>query len=71
MEPLIRALIMGVTLRPRPPEELPALLRQLSGIGTNINQIAKVANASGCVHKEDIQRISEMQSQLWQAVKRL
>ena len=43
MEPAIRRLIMGVNLRPRPPAELPELLRQLSGIGTNINQIAKVA----------------------------
>ena len=67
MEPAIRRLIMGVNLRPRPPDEL---LRQLSGIGTNINQIAKVANASGYVHKEDIQSIMEMQAALWRAVKR-
>ena len=55
MEPAIRRLIMGVNLRPRPPDELPELLRQLSGIGTNINQIAKVANASGYVRKEDME----------------
>ena len=66
MEPAIRRLIMGVNLRPRPPDEL----RQLSGIGTNINQIAKVANASGYVRKEDIQSIMEMQAALWRAVKR-
>ena len=48
----------------------PELLRQLSGIGTNINQIAKVANASGYVRKEDIQSIMEMQAALWRAVKR-
>ena len=70
MEPAIRRLIMGVNLRPRPPGELPELLRQLSGIGTNINQIAKVANASGYVRKEDIQSIMEMQAALWRAVKR-
>lgn len=64
MEPAIRRLIMGVNLRPRPPDELPELLRQLSGIGTNINQIAKVANASGYVRKEDIQSIMEMQAAL-------
>ena len=69
-EPLVRQLIMGVNLRPRPPDELPELLRQLSGIGTNINQIAKVANASGYVRKEDIQSIMEMQAALWRAVKR-
>ena len=67
---LIRKLIMGENLRPRPPDELPELLRQLSGIGTNINQIAKVANASGYVRKEDIQSIMEMQAALWRAVKR-
>ena len=70
MEPAIRRLIMGVNLRPRPSDELPELLRQLSGIGTNINQIAKVANASGYVRKEDIQSIMEMQAALWRAVKR-
>ena len=64
MEPAIRRLIMGVNLRPRPPDELPELL------GTNINQIAKVANASGYVRKEDIQSIMEMQAALWRAVKR-
>lgn len=71
MEPAVRRLIMGTALRPRPPDELPALLRQLSGMGSNINQIAKVANASGYVRKKDIQQIMEMQSQLWQVVKRL
>ena len=70
IEPAIRQLIMGVNLRPRPPDELPELLHQLSGIGTNINQIAKVANASGYVRKEDIQSIMEMQAALWRAVKR-
>ena len=70
IEPAIRQLIMGVNLRPRPPDELPELLRRLSGIGTNINQIAKVANASGYVRKEDIQSIMEMQAALWRVVKR-
>ena len=59
----------GVNLHPRPPAELPELLRQLSGIGTNINQIAKIANASGYVRREDIQSIMEMQAALWRAVK--
>ena len=31
MEPLIRQLIMGVNLRPRPPDTYAALLRELSG----------------------------------------
>lgn len=44
-EPLIRQLIMGIQLRPRPPDAYAALLRELSAIGNNVNQIAYWANA--------------------------
>ena len=71
MEPVIRRLIVGVELCPRPPGELTELLRQLSGMAVNINQIAKVANASGFVRMEDIAQIKVMQQMLWQAVKEL
>ena len=71
MEPVIRRLIVGAELRPRPPGELTELLRQLSGMAVNINQIAKVANASGFVRMEDIEHIKKMQRMLWQAVKEL
>ena len=40
---LIRHSVMGVELRPRPPDA--ALLRELSAIGNNINQIAHNTNA--------------------------
>ena len=71
IEPFIRALITGVELRPRPPDELTELLRQMSGMAANVNQIAKVANASGFVRMEDIAQIKTMQGMLWQAVKEL
>ena len=71
MEPVIRSLIMGTELRRRPPDELTELLRQMSGMAANINQIAKVANASGFVRIEDIEHIKTMQQMLWQAVKHL
>lgn len=71
MEPVLRQLIVGAEIKPRPPDDLPELLRQLSGIAVNINQIAKVANASGFVRTEDIERIKAMQAQLWREVKRL
>ena len=71
IEPVIRALITGVELRPRPPDELTELLHQMSGMAANINQIAKVANASGFVRMEDIAQIKAMQQMLWQAVKEL
>ena len=71
MEPVLRRLIVGAELRPRPPDELPELLRQLSGMAVNINQIAKVANARGFVRMEDIDRIKAMQDLLWRTMKRL
>lgn len=71
IEPFIRALITGIKLRPRPPDELAELLRQMSGMAVNINQIAKVANASGFVRMDEIAQIKAMQGLLWQAVKAL
>lgn len=71
MEPVIRRLIVGAELRPHPPGELTELLRQLSGMAVNINQIAKVANASGFIRMEDIAHIKMMQGMLWQVVKEL
>lgn len=71
MEPVLRRLIAGAELRPRPPDELPELLRQLSGMAVNINQIAKVANARGFVRTGDIDRIKAMQGLLWRTMKRL
>ena len=71
MEPVLRRLIVGAELRPRPPDELTELLRQLSGMAVNINQIAKVANARGFVRMEDIDRIKAMQGLLWRTMKRL
>ena len=71
MEPVIRRLIVGAELRPRPPGELTELLRQMSGVAVNINQIARVANASGFVRMEEIDHIKAMQEMLWQMMKAL
>lgn len=78
MEPLIRQLILGRDIKPRPPENLAVLLRQMSAMGNNINQIAKVINSIHTVQKDDIEQIQEMQSdiqkmqsELWQAIRDL
>ena len=71
MEPVIRRLIVGAELHLRPPAELTELLRQMSGVAANINQIAKVANASGFVRMEEIDHIKAMQEMLWQMMKAL
>ena len=71
MEPLVRQLILGRDVKPRPPENLAALLRQMSAMGNNINQIAKVANSSKFIRSEDMEAIQKMQDELWQAIKEL
>lgn len=71
MEPLIRQLILGRELKPHPPENLAALLRKMSAMGNNINQIAKVANSSKFIRSEDIEAIQKMQGELWQAIRDL
>ena len=45
------------------------LLHELSAIGNNINQIARVANTCGYVRQSDLNEIKEMQSRIWQKVK--
>lgn len=46
MEPAIRALVMGVNLYPRPPDEYAEIRRQLAAIGNNINRalVRAIAN---------------------------
>lgn len=60
MEPLLRQLIMGVNLRPRPPDIYAALLRELSAIGNNINQLAHQANARGEATKDEISEAARL-----------
>ena len=54
MEPAIRALVMGVNLYPRPPDEYAEIRRQLAAIGNNINQLAHQANARGAATGDEI-----------------
>jgi len=66
---LLRRLIIGADLRPRPPDQYSALLRELSAIGNNINQIAYWANARQNVSNRDIQEASKFARQAWRLVK--
>ena len=70
-EQYIRNLIAGTEIKPRPPGEMAEILRQLSGIGTNINQIAKIANTYDRIRQEDVEYIINMQTKIWRMVKRL
>ena len=69
MEPMLRQLIMGVNLRPRPPDTYAALLRELSAIGNNVNQIAYWANATKGISKAELTEAAALVRQAWRMVK--
>lgn len=69
MEPLLRHLILGVQLRPRPPDTYAALLRELSAIGNNVNQLAHQANARGEASRAEISEAARLVRQAIRLVK--
>ena len=54
IDPFVRNLVAGVNLRPRPPDSFAKLLRELSAIGNNINQIAYWANSQKSILEPEI-----------------
>jgi len=69
VDPFVRALIQGVNLRPRPPDTYPALLRELSAIGNNANQIAHIANGRKDISPEEVAEALRLIRQAWRLVK--
>ena len=69
LDPFIRSLISGTQLRPRPPDQYTALLRELSAIGNNINQIAHWANAARSIRETEIVEAAVLAHKAWELVK--
>ena len=68
-DPFIRCLVAGVQLHPRPPDEYTRLLRELSAIGNNVNQIAHWANARKSIHESEIVDAVSLVRKAWELVK--
>ncbi len=66
---LIRHAITGINIQPRPPDTYAALLRELSAIGNNINQIAYWANARKGITESEIKDATELARKAWRLVK--
>ena len=64
----LRKLIAGESPRPRPPDAYAALLRELSAIGNNVNQLAHRANARGEATRAEIHAAAELVRQAYQSV---
>lgn len=69
IDPFLRHLIMGVQLRPRPPDTYAALLRELNAIGNNVNQLAYQANARGEATQDEIWEAARLVRQAVQLVR--
>lgn len=66
---LVRKLLDDAQLRPRPPDEYTRLLRELSAIGNNINQIAYWANAQKSIQEAEIVDAAVLAKKAWELVK--
>ncbi len=65
MEPYIKRLIMGKEVHPLPPDSHRELARELSAIGKNVNQIARVANSTHTVSAASVLEIHQVLGRLW------
>lgn len=70
-EVFLRKLLMGYDIKPRPPAEWPELLRQVSAIGNNINQIARIANSEKAISHDALQEAMRLQAAIWEKVKNI
>ncbi len=69
IDPFLRSLILGVQLRPRPPDTYATLLRELSAIGNNINQIAHTVNGQKYAADSQIDQAVSLIRRAWRLVK--
>lgn len=69
MEPFIRSLIMGSNIKPYPPAAYAGLLRELSAIGNNLNQIARIANTRKGIYGYELEEALHLVAEAVQRVK--
>lgn len=68
-EPFIRKLIMGIEIRPRPPDDIPQLIRAVNAVGNNINQIARKVNTVDAVSQAQLSEIYMLLEKIYREVK--
>lgn len=51
------------------PAPLKNISSQITGVATNINQIAKRVNSTDSIYEEDIQELKEMTNEIWRSLK--
>ena len=70
-EEYIRSIVMGGEVRARPCEHHAELLRKISGLCNNANQLAHVANATGQAGQESVAEMIRISKEIWREVKEM
>lgn len=65
MEPVIRQMLNGYEIRPRPNATYIKLINELSAVGNNLNQIAHLANATGKVTESQLKETHQLLEKIW------
>lgn len=65
MEPFVRQLVEGYTIKPRPPDSYVRLSQQVAAVGNNLNQLAHIANATGKVSDHSLQQAQQLMEEIW------
>ena len=68
-EEYIRSIVMGGEVRARPCEHHTELLRKISGLCNNANQLAKVANTYGEASRQSLEEMTSIARAVWKEVK--
>lgn len=68
-EKFMRSLIMGKTIRPRPCTHHEDLLRKVSGLCNNANQVAHRANSTGMAGQGSVDKMIQISQEIWKEVK--
>lgn len=68
-EKFMRTLIMGKTICPRPCTHHADLLRKVSGLCNNANQLAHRANSTGVAGQESVDKMIRISQEIWKEVK--
>jgi len=69
-EAYIRSVLLGNIPREKPDERFYTLMKDLSGIANNANQLARKANAFGSIHTQTLQTEAEKWSTFQTAVRK-
>ena len=70
-EAYLRHLVNGLVPQDAPPPDYFSMMRELHGIGNNLNQIARRLNAQGQMYDTEMEEMLQKQDELWQMMRKL